>query len=55
MVYQNFPAIAFGFPMMLLATLAPVKPVLTFIILVLFFLAMNIILFRSLIFKRKKK
>ena len=53
MVYQNFPAIVFGFPMMLLATLAPVKPVLTFIILVLFFLAMNVLLFRSLLFRRK--
>ena len=55
MVYQNFPAIVFGFPMMLLATLAPVKPVLTFIILVLFFLAMNVLLFRSLLFGRKAK
>lgn len=53
MVYQNFPAIVFGFPMMLLATLAPVKPMLTFIILVIFFVAMNIILFRSKIFKKK--
>jgi len=55
MVYQNFPAIVFGFPMMLLATLAPKQPVLTFIILILFFLAMNIILFRSFIFKKKNK
>ena len=54
MVYQNFPAIVFGFPMMLLATLAPEKPALTMVILVLFFLAMNIILFRSFIFKRRK-
>jgi len=54
LVYQNFPAIVFGFPMMLLATLAPVKPILTFIILVLFFIVMNIILFRSFIFKKKK-
>ena len=54
MVYQNFPAIVFGFPMMLLATLAPVKPALTMIIFVLFFAAMNVILFRSLIFRRKK-
>lgn len=53
MVYQNFPAIVFGFPMMLLATLAPVKPLLTFVILVLFFALMNIILFRSKIFKKK--
>ena len=55
MVYQNFPAIVFGFPMMLLATLAPKKPMLTFVILVLFFIAMNIILFRSFIFKKKSK
>ena len=55
MVYQNFPAIVFGFPMMLLATLAPQKPVLTLVILFLFFVAMNIILFRSLIFKKLKK
>jgi ESS family glutamate:Na+ symporter len=55
LVYQNFPAIVFGFPIMLLATLAPVKPVLTCLILVGFFLVMNIILFRSRIFKRKKK
>ena len=54
MVYQNFPAIVFGFPMMLLATLAPVKPYLTFIIFVVFFIVMNIILFRSFIFRKKK-
>ena len=53
MVYQNFPAIVFGFPLMLLATMAPVKPMMTLIILILFFLVMNAILFRSLIFKRK--
>ncbi len=55
MVYQNFPAIVFGFPMMLLATLAPVKPLLTFGILAAFFAVMNIILFRSTIFRRGKK
>ena len=53
MVYQNFPAIVFGFPLMLLATMAPVKPVQTFLILLAFFLVMNIILFRSYIFKKK--
>ena len=53
MVYQNFPAIVFGFPMMLLATLAPVKPYLTMIILVVFFIGMNILLFRSKIFKKR--
>jgi ESS family glutamate:Na+ symporter len=54
LVYQNFPAIAFGFPLMLLANLAPKNPVLTFVILLLFFIVMNIILFRRQIFRRKK-
>ena len=54
MVYQNFPAIVFGFPLMLLATMAPVKPYLTLGILTLFFIVMNVILFRSLIFKKRK-
>ena len=53
LVYQNFPAIVFGFPMMLLATLAPARPVLTLLILVVFFVVMNVILFRSRIFKRR--
>lgn len=55
LIYQNFPAIVFGFPLMLLANLAPVKPELTLLILVLFFIAMNIILFRRQIFKRRVK
>ncbi len=55
LVYQNFPAIVFGFPLMLLATLAPEKPVLTLIILAVFFIVMNIILFRKQIFGRLKK
>lgn len=54
LVYQTLPAIVFGFPMMLLATLAPKKPLLTLSIFVIFFLAMNVILFRSLIFRKKK-
>ncbi len=54
LVYQNFPAIVFGFPIMLLATLAPVKPILTLILLTGFFLVMNIILFRSFLFRKKK-
>jgi len=56
MVYQNFPAIAFGFPMMFLATFAPGNELLTLIIFALFFAVLNIILFRSKIFgKRNKK
>ena len=53
-VYIN-PAIAFGFPMLLLATLAPKQPYLTLGIFVAFFAVMNIILFRSVLFRRKKK
>ena len=55
LVYQNFPAIVFGFPLMLLATLAPKAPGLTWSILLVFFVVMNIILFRSFIFKRNRK
>lgn len=54
LVYQNFPAIVFGFPMMLLATLAPKKPLLTLILFGVLFLVMNVMLFRSFIFKKKK-
>ncbi|MCQ2598268.1 MAG: hypothetical protein MJ181_10540 [Treponema sp.] len=52
LVYQNFPAIVFGFPMMVLGALAPVEPVKTLIILAAFFVVMNIILFRRQIFLR---
>ena len=54
LVYQNFPAIVFGFPLMLLANMAPGKPLLTWLILLGFFVVMNVILFRAQIFKRKK-
>ena len=55
LVYQNFPAIILGFPMLLLATFAPKKPILTLVILLVFFLVLNVFLFRSFIFKRFKK
>ena len=55
LVYQNFPAIVFGFPLMLLATLAPQKPTLTFFVLLGFFLVMNVILFRRFIFPRRRR
>ena len=54
MIYQNFPAIVFGFPMMLLANLAPTAPELTFGILLAFFIVMNVILFRNQIFRKKQ-
>ena len=52
MVYQNLPAIVFGFPMMILATLAPRNPGLTLLILTVLFVVMNVILFRSKLFKK---
>ncbi len=55
LVYQNFPAIIFGFPIMLIATFAPKEPILTLVILTVFFIVMNIILFRSFIFRKRKK
>lgn len=55
MVYQNLPAIVFGFPLMLIADLAPTNPLLTLGIVTAFFLVMNIILFRSKIFKKRNK
>ncbi|MBE5997544.1 MAG: hypothetical protein E7240_09415 [Lachnospiraceae bacterium] len=55
MVYQNFPAIVFGFPMMLLATMAPVRPLLTLLILIGFYAVMNVILFRSVLFSKGRR
>ena len=55
LVYQNFPAIVFGFPLMLLANMAPAQPLVTWLLLFAFCVAMNLILFRSKLFKRKKK
>jgi len=55
LVFQNFPAIVFGFPLMLLATAAPKNPILIWIVLVVFFVVMNVILFRKQIFKHGKK
>ena len=55
LVYQNFPAIVFGFPMMILATLAPKEPTVTFVILAAFFVVMNVILFRRQIFRRRSR
>ena len=55
MIYQNLPAIVLGFPMMLLATLAPKRPYLTLIIFVIFLAALQILLFRKQILRRRKK
>ena len=54
LVYQNFPAMVFGFPILILATMAPTQPYLTLAIVVGFMIFMNLLLFRSFIFKKKK-
>lgn len=54
LVYQNFPAMVFGFPILLLATMAPTQPGMTLIIVAAFLVVINILLFRSCIFKKKK-
>ncbi len=56
MVYQNLPAIIFGFPLLFIAsdTFAPKHYVLAFLIIASFFIILNVVLFRTYIFKRKK-
>lgn len=53
LVYQNFPAIVFGFPILILATMAPTQPYMTLAIVGVFLIVMNILLFRSFIFRKK--
>ena len=55
LVYQNFPAMVFGFPILLLATMAPTKPYMTLGIVFVFMVVINILLLRSLIFKKRTK
>lgn len=52
MVFQNFPAIILGFPMMFIAKMAPTHFWLTFAIIAVYFVVLNIVLFRRTIFKR---
>ncbi|MCR5174404.1 MAG: hypothetical protein K6C09_07250 [Oscillospiraceae bacterium] len=56
LVYQNFPAIVFGFPLMLLASFAPKSDTNAYIclaILVAAFIVLNLVLFRSRLRKKK--
>ena len=55
LVFQNFPAIIFGFPLMIIAASAPEFPEQALLIVIVFFIILNIILFRSKIFKHYKK
>ena len=54
LVYQQFPAMVFGFPILILATMAPTQPYLTLGIVVGFAIVINILLFRSHIFRKRK-
>lgn len=57
LVYQNLPAMVFGFPLMFLATYAPasdLSALITCIIVGVAFAVLNIVLFRSRIFRRRK-
>ena len=55
LVFQNFPAMVFGFPILLLATMAPNRPYMTLAIVAAFMLAINLLLFRSVLFRKKAK
>lgn len=55
MVYQNFPAIIFGLPLMLIAAQAPENPFGTWLIALAFFVGLNILLFRKQIIGAVKK
>ena len=55
LVYQNFPAMVFGFPILILATMAPTKPYMTLGIVGVFLIVMNILLLRSFIFVKRAK
>ena len=52
LVYQNFPAIVFGFPIMLIVPLAPGAPVKITLLVLAFFLVMQVLLFRTKLFPR---
>jgi ESS family glutamate:Na+ symporter len=56
LVYQNIPAIIFGFPIMILASYAPVSTMTGYItmgLIALFFVALNVLLFRSFLFRKR--
>ena len=62
LVYQNLPAIVFGFPLMLLGTFvytgsekitSPLSVYITLGLMVVFFVILQIILFRRKIFRKK--
>lgn len=53
LVYQNLPAILFGFPMMIIATMAPKMTGITLAIIAGYFLLLNLLLFRRQLFGKK--
>lgn len=58
LVYQSVPAMVFGFPLMFLATyacLGQTQCLITFAIIGVFFVALNVLLFRRKIFRKRRK
>ncbi len=55
LVYQQFPAMVFGFPILLLATTAPTQPYLTLGIVAVFAVLINLLLFRSFVFRKRHR
>ena len=58
LVYQQLWAIVFGFPMLLLMGVAPRSTQMTWFVLfmlIVLYIAMMVLLFRSYIFKKNKK
>lgn len=54
LIYQTLYAIILGFPMMMVALLAPAHTISTLVIVAVSFVVLNIVLFRKAIFKRRK-
>lgn len=58
LVYQSLPAIVFGFPLMFFATYACLgftECLITFFVIIAFFIALNVLLYRRQIFRKLRK
>ena len=54
LVYQQFPAMVFGFPILIIATMAPTQPYLTLGIVAVCAVLINLLLFRKQIFRKRR-
>lgn len=53
MVYQTFPAMILGLPLLTLAHIAPERPIFVLSVMVVLLIVLNIFLFRGFLFKKK--